>query len=421
MNLPEIRHYGAWRSAISAAAIASSAIGLDQLRVVGEDLYWIESRPAEGGRCVIVRRTAGGILADLTPPPWNVRSRVHEYGGGAYFVDGGLLCFVDHADQRVYLLEADGQPFPLTPEGTGMRYADLMPDRKRRRILAVREDHSRPGQEALNSIVALPAAGRHPGRILVSGKDFYSSPCISPDGTRIAWIAWNHPNMPWDATELWVGNLDADGTLRESRCLAAGESIQQPNWSPGGELYVISDRTGWWNLYRCRGSCLEALCNEPFDFARPPWVFGQPTYDFLSDTQLACSYFERGLARLGILDLAGSRLAAPGDGVHRHRFAAGLERPGGLPGGLPVASDVGSLAGSAHRRNRAAPGVVFDKAGSAVGIRAGNPGVSDRRWRIGACLFLSAEESALPGSRRARLLRSWSKAMAGPPAPRRHG
>ena len=227
---------------------------------------------------------ADGSTADLTPPPFNVRSRVHEYGGGSYVVVGGVVVFSDFADGRLYRLDPGADAaVPITPAGP-WRYADLRPDLTRRRFLAVREDHGALPEPA-NTIVAIPLDGGDP-TVLVAGPDFVAAPRVSPDGSRLAWLEWDHPDMPWDATRLRVAPILPDGSLGESALAAGGpdESIVQPEWSPDGTLHLISDRSGWWNLYRLvDGPRLEPLAPMEAEFADPAWIFDRSTYGFLPD------------------------------------------------------------------------------------------------------------------------------------------
>ncbi|MGH7888450.1 MAG: TolB family protein, partial [Candidatus Binatia bacterium] len=249
---PTITCYGSWKSPVTADLVASSEIGLEQVRFDGEDIYWIERRAQEGGRKVIVRRTADGIITDITPSGFNARTRVHEYGGGDYAVSNGTIIFSNFTDQRLYLQQLGKESAPLTPQAA-LRYADGQFDRRRNLLFSVREDHT-AGREAANAIVRVNFHGEDAGEIVVSGSDFYSSPRLSPDGSQLAWLMWNHPNMPWDGTELWVGKLAGEGSVIEKENIAGGEdeSICQPEWSPDGTLHFVSDRTGWWNLYRWR-------------------------------------------------------------------------------------------------------------------------------------------------------------------------
>ena len=292
--------YGSWRSPISSDVIVRGVVGLAEVVIDGRDVYWLEGRPGEGGRNVVVLLTPDGRTEEMTPQPFNARTRVHEYGGGGFTVDRVTVYFSNFADQRIYRLAPDGEPAPLTPE-TGRRYADMVVDRGRSRLIAVREDHA--GHEPVNEIVGVDLETGEE-IVLLSGNDFYSSPRLSPDGRRLAWLTWHHPNMPWDATELLVCDLGADGLPENVERVAGGqdESIFQPEWSPEGTLYFVSDRTGWWNLYRLREGRVEPLCEMEAEFGLPQWVFGMSTYAFVSPGRIVCSYTERGSSHLAILD-----------------------------------------------------------------------------------------------------------------------
>jgi dipeptidyl aminopeptidase/acylaminoacyl peptidase len=303
-----VASYGSWKSPITSELIVKGSIGLGQIVLDGADTYWIEVRPQEAGRSCIVRGDRRGEASDVTPQPFNARTRVHEYGGGDYMVSRGTLYFTNFADQRIYRLGADNQePEPVTPEGK-MRYADMAVDAERSRLVCVREDHTESAREAVNSIVAVSLQGGDAGRVLASGNDFYSSPRLSPDGRRLAYLTWNHPNMPWDGCELWLCELDEGGAVVQSRCVAGGveESVFQPEWSPDGTLYFVSDRSGWWNLYRLRegaeGAEAEALAQMEAEFGQPQWIFGMSMYAFASDEEIICSLIERGRARLARLN-----------------------------------------------------------------------------------------------------------------------
>ena len=298
--------YGAWKSPITSDLIVAASIGLGKIAIAGDDIYWLENRPSERGRSVLVHRSADGRQVDVTPPPFNVRTRVHEYGGGEGLVAAGEVFFVHFADQRVYRLteDAGAEPRPITPE-LPLRYADFVLDRGRNRLICIREDHSMPAHQAVNTVVSLDVAGDPAGgRVLVSGNDFYASPRLSPDGTRLAWLTWHHPNMPWDGTELWVGELDAAGAIRSAEQVAGGpaESIFQPEWSPAGVLYFVSDRTGWWNLYRWQRGQAEPLAELEAEFGLPQWVFAMSTYAFESAERIVCAYTQGGADRLALLD-----------------------------------------------------------------------------------------------------------------------
>ncbi|MGH7853850.1 MAG: S9 family peptidase, partial [Candidatus Binatia bacterium] len=304
MGFPQTSPYGSWKSPITADLVASGEIGLEQVRIDGDDIYWIERRAEEGGRKVIVRRSANGDLTDVTPTGFNVRTRVHEYGGGDFSISNGAIVFSNFRDQILYLQEIGDEPQPLTP-AENLRYADGQFDRRRNLIFCVREDHTGPG-EAVNTIVRIDLNGGNTGEIVVSGNDFYASPRLSPDDSQLAWLAWHHPNMPWDGTDLWVGKLSEDGSLIEKERIAGGgdESIYQPEWSPDGVLHFVSDRTGWWNLYRWQENRVEALCPMEAEFGQPQWVFGGSLYGFASEKQIVCSYSKNGNDYLATLDTA---------------------------------------------------------------------------------------------------------------------
>lgn len=296
--------YGAWQSPITTDLIIQSTVGLNAVRCDGDDVYWIESRPTEGGRNVIVRRTSDDRTADVTPAGFNVRTRVHEYGGGEYLVRDGIVYFANFVDQRLYRQEAGAAPQPITPEGA-FRYADATLDARRNRLICVREDHTAAGREAVNALAAIACNGDGTaGQVLRAGADFYASPRLSPDGSKLAWLTWNHPNMPWDGCELWAADVDAAGALVGARLVAGGpaESIFQPEWSADGALHFISDHSGWWNLYRWRDGQVEPLCPMAAEFGLPQWVFGLSTYAFVAADRIACAYTQNGVWRLALLD-----------------------------------------------------------------------------------------------------------------------
>lgn len=308
MAQPEVAPYGSWKSPISSDLIVEGAVGLKGAALDGGDAYWLESRPEEGGRGVIVRRAPDGGVQDVNPPPFNARTRVHEYGGGDFVVHEGTVFFSNFEDQRLYSASPGREPEPITAD-VAHRYADMTVDALRGRLIAVREDHT-AGGEPVNEIVGI---GLSDGAetVLVTGNDFYSSPRLSPDGGRLAWLTWNHPNMPWDGTELWTARLDGDGAPVGAERLEGGpdESVFQPEWSPDGTLHFVSDRTGWWNLYRAAGGAVEPLCPMEAEFGLPQWAFGMSTYAFLSATRIACALIERGVFRLGMLDTETGELA----------------------------------------------------------------------------------------------------------------
>ncbi|AMW29793.1 alpha/beta hydrolase family protein [Arthrospira platensis] len=301
--------YGSWQSAITTDLIIKGAVGLASPAWDGDDIYWIEGRPSEGGRNVIVRLTPKGDRIDCTPAAFNTRTRVHEYGGGAYTVSEGTVYFSNFADGRIYrqAIASVAQPTeilpePITPEGN-FRYADLLIDTRRGRLICVREDHSQSG-EPVNTLISLNLNNPEDIQILATGADFYASPNLSKDGSRLCWICWYHPNMPWDGTELWVAEVTEDGTLDQQKRVAGGveESIFQPQWSPDGTLYFVSDRANWWNLYRVRDQKIEPLFPLPAEFGLPQWVFGMSTFGFISQRRLCCAYTQNGIWSLATLD-----------------------------------------------------------------------------------------------------------------------
>jgi dipeptidyl aminopeptidase/acylaminoacyl peptidase len=317
---PIIAPYGSWKSPITTELVVAKFTGVADLTPVGDELYWLESRPLEGGREVVVRRGVDGpqlSATELTPAGFNVRTRVHEYGGGSWLVAGGSLYFANFDDQRLYVqTPPEAAPRPLTPEGK-VRYADLVLDETHARVICVREEHSAAGQpvgtsQPVNTLAAVDLATGE-SRVLASGYDFYSSPRLSPDGRRLAWLCWNHPNMPWDGTELWVAELDDEGMPAGAERVAGGEdeSIFQPEWSPAGELHFVSDRTGWWNLYRLRGAETQALWPREAEFGEPQWVFGLRKYAFLPDGRIAAAYAEAGHWKLALLGPALKGAEAP--------------------------------------------------------------------------------------------------------------
>ncbi|MBA3257554.1 MAG: S9 family peptidase [Pyrinomonadaceae bacterium] len=305
MPEPKIAPYGSWKSPITSDLIVSSSVGLSQPTIAGQDLYWVEMRPSEGGRNVIVRLDASGAATDVNPPPFNARTRVHEYGGGDYVVSDGVIYFSNFADQRLYKQILGGELRPITPEAD-LRYADASVDAKRRRLICVREDHTVAAREAVNTLVSIGLDGVNDGeQVLVGGNDFYSSPRVSSDGTRLAWLTWDHPQMPWDGTELWTGDFQADGSLTKTRRVAGSitESIFQPEWSPDGTLYFVSDRNGWWNLYRRRADGeIETVTELTSELGGPQWIFGMSNYGFESADKIICTYYERGMSQLASID-----------------------------------------------------------------------------------------------------------------------
>lgn len=300
---PQVAPYGTWKSPITSDLIVSDVVKLAEPVIDGHEIYWTELRPKEGGRIVLVKRSPDGKTADVTPPGFNVRTRVHEYGGAAFVVQDGNVWFANFGDQRIYRQPAGGDPVPITPEGD-RRFADGVLDESRGRIICVREDHTTGGHEAENTLVAIDLEQGGPGEVIASGRNFYSNPRLSPDGSRLAWIEWDHPNMPWDGTRLCVAALNDVGAVTDVQEIAGGaeESVLQPLFSPDGVLYFISDRSGWWNLYRWTGADAEAVFPKDAEFTGPSWVFGLSHYGFESAASLVCVYNEAGKAHLTRVD-----------------------------------------------------------------------------------------------------------------------
>jgi dipeptidyl aminopeptidase/acylaminoacyl peptidase len=300
MTDPTVAPYGSWRSPIRIDDLVTEVVRLGEPWIDGDDVYWIEGRPAEGGRSVLVRHAIDGTTTDVTPPPFDVRSRVHEYGGGACTASGGIVLFSNRLDGRLYRLDpGDAVPQAVTPEGP-YRYGDLRFDAVRRRFLAIREDHTDPSNPVA-AMVDVPLDGERPPHVLVSGPDFLTAPRISPDGAWLAWLEWDHPDMPWDASRLRVAPLLADGKVGASELAAGGpdESVAQPEWSPEGLLHVVSDRSGWWNLYRLvDGPRLEPVAPMEAEFADPAWILDRSSYGFLPDGSIVAVARSHGRDRL---------------------------------------------------------------------------------------------------------------------------
>lgn len=303
--------YGSWKSAITTDVIIADTIRLGQLAVEHDTLYWIEGRPAEGGRHVIVQQNADGSRIDLTPAGFNARTRVHEYGGGDFVVHQGVVYFSNFSDQRLYRQEPGTEPEVITLT-ENLRFADMIIDATRQRLICVCEDHTNTEREAVNMLVSLPLVNSENNgvHIVTAGNDFYATPRLSPDGSRLAWLTWNHPNMPWDGCELWVGELDEQGFVRRAERVAGGpaESIFQPTWSPDGVLHFISDRSNWWNLYRWQNGETEALCEMEAEFGQPQWVFGMSTYGFIAPNRLICLYSDKQGSHMATLNTSTRQL-----------------------------------------------------------------------------------------------------------------
>jgi dipeptidyl aminopeptidase/acylaminoacyl peptidase len=315
MLMPKTATYGSWKSPITSDLIVAQSITLSEPRFDGQEVYWLEGRPQELGRLVVVRANSlDGPATDVTPKPYNARTRVHEYGGASWTVADGDVYFSNFADGRLYRQRNGAShpvaltPAPAVPERQ-WRFADGVIDGSRQRWIGVREDHTADG-EPINTIVAIDLyePGRNPGRVLVGGCDFFASPRLSPNGRWLIWLAWNHPNMPWSATTLYLSELDEAGGITELLTIAGGvsESVFQPEWSPDGRgIFFVSDRSNWWNLYRfdLATRTSEPLAPMTAEFGVPLWHLGATTYACAESDRIVCTYSTAGLGQLAVLDL----------------------------------------------------------------------------------------------------------------------
>ena len=298
--------YGTWESLITSEMLVGGAVRLGEIVTDGDDVWWAESRPDEGGRTVIVRNGK-----DQTDKKTNVRTLVHEYGGSAWWVSNGTLVYSQYFDQRLYRRDKSGDSIPLTPESEtqqSYRYADGRITNNEDWYVCVREIHTSSDEEPSNEIVAVPLDGSQQIRVLVSGPDFVSSPRVSKEGNQIAWVQWNHPNMPWDDTQLCIASLEEMVLSNQKVTKSKAESFFQPEWDDQGNLHVVSDRNNWWNLFRVDQSTneidLTSLTNIEAEIGLPQWVFGQSRYAFVGD-EIWFVYREAGIDKLATLSSNG--------------------------------------------------------------------------------------------------------------------
>ncbi|MGW2182435.1 prolyl oligopeptidase family serine peptidase [Streptomyces sp. NPDC001732] len=298
--------YGTWSSPVSEEHAAHSIFRLGDIQVDGDDVYWAEERPEEGGRIALVRRRPDGRVADVGPPELSVRSSVYEYGGGSFLVDDGTAYVASDGDLRLWRFGADGGEAPLTPENRSVRYADLSIDHSRERLVCLAEVHGEGGTYPDHRLVSVPLGGgaKEP-EVLLRGRDFLCSPRVGPDGKQLCWIEWSAPNMPWDGTELWLADLDGEGRPTGARKVAGGpaESVIQPQWGPDGMLYFVSDRSGFWNIHRLCSGRSEPVTALKADFGRPQWVLHLVNYAFLDATTIAAAGCDNGRWRLYVVDV----------------------------------------------------------------------------------------------------------------------
>tara|TARA_R110002096_G_scaffold428927_1_gene641222 strand:+ start:52616 stop:54586 length:1971 start_codon:yes stop_codon:yes gene_type:complete len=292
--------YGAWESPITAELTTRNAVGLRSVRLDGDDLYWIESRPDEGGRRVIVKRDGDGNVSDAIPAEFSSRTRVHEYGGGSYMVDGGVIYFSNHRDQKLYAHTPGGTPKALTVDD--YRYADCIMDAGHNQLICVQEDHSQDG-EPVNTLVSVGLEGSNV-RTLFSGTDFVSSPALNPSGDSLVWITWDHPNMNWDDTKMWQATVNEQGSLSGTKTIVerASLSVQEPRWNAADELHYISDPEGWWNFQTYADVTSTPVTTEQAEFGKSG-ALGARSWAYVSDTQVIAKYEQGGTSHLAMVDL----------------------------------------------------------------------------------------------------------------------
>ena len=330
--------FGTWPSPVDPASLVAGEVVLDEVRPDGDATWWLERRPSEEGRVVLVRHDASGTH-DVLPAPWSVRTRVHEYGGGAYAVDHGTVVFSNLADGRLWRLDPGAdEPVALTPDD-GWRYGGVVV--RGGQVFAVREDHHRDGEPA-NELVRLALDGRgdDAGTVLWSWSDFVGRPAVSPDGSSVAWVEWDHPNMPWDTTRLRRARLTAAGV--EDVAVVAGTdgvSVGQPVFGPDGSLWFVSDASGWWTVQRDSGSGPVAVHDVSADHMTPQWSLGMVELAVVDDDRALVRWWEPGASRLGVLDArTGDTTPIDVEGVtfdHLHVEGGDLVARRGLADRLP--------------------------------------------------------------------------------------
>jgi dipeptidyl aminopeptidase/acylaminoacyl peptidase len=312
---PTTKPYGSWASPISARDLVAEMVRLEDPRFDGGDRYWVEGRPSEGGRSMLVRLAADGTRSDVLPEGFSVRTLVHTYGGIGYAVRDGVVFFTNANDQRVYRLDAGSPPQALTgepPSPGAWRFAEPVVTPDGSALVCVRERDEAGG--VVNDLVLLDAQVAAPPRVLAHGHDFFAAPCFSADATALAWIAWDHPQMPWDGTSLYEAAFDGL-TVSDERLVCGGprESVLQPRYGRDGRLFYVSDRSGWWNLYADGPDGGRALTPRDAEFAGPLWNLGQSTYGLDDDGRLVATWFHDGTSHLGLLgeDGAVEEVASP--------------------------------------------------------------------------------------------------------------
>lgn len=308
MDARNVAGYGTWESPVLSELPAYGINTLTDIIVDDSDVYWIEQRPSEKGRSALMTARNGKIV-DVLPEQFSIRTRVHEYGGKCIAISHGIIYFTNLEDQRIYKTLPGEKPVPIT-ESAGMRYADFSINVSGQRLVCVTEDHSDGSSEAKTGIMSINTMVPDEQSIIESGSDFYSNPRVSPDGRKLLWLSWNHPDMPWDGTELWVADFDERGRLASKKRIAgsAKESIFQPEWASDGSIYFVSDRTDWWNLYCFREGAVNHVCVNASEFGRPQWLLGLRTYALVGDNLIACANLSNGIWKMVLLDVLSSIL-----------------------------------------------------------------------------------------------------------------
>ena len=303
--------FGSWQSPIKSDSVTSNNVSLDELQISASASYWLERRPDEQGRCVIVKHFIDTSI-DLFSPPFSARSRVHEYGGGVYCIASNGIYFVNDADQNIYFCSEDETPSAIT-QSSDCCYADLQIDEARQRLICIQQQNLATADEAVNSLISIDLHSKAV-HTLHSGNDFYASPKLSPCGSKLSWLCWNHPDMPWDKTTLWLARIDDHHRLHDASTIGHPEakniSYFQPQWSPDNQLYFVSDVSGWWNLYRYDNESIQTISHEKLEFGLPQWVFAQSSYAFSSPETIVCAPLHNGVASLALINTATGALTA---------------------------------------------------------------------------------------------------------------
>lgn len=302
-------NFGTWSSPISAEIIASRSISFTDLHIDNDIVYWAESRPNEKGRSVIVSYQKNGVYIDETSDEFHVASSVHGYGGGAFYVNKGHLYFSNAKDGLVYHKNMSTKKIEPIVEIFEGKYADFHADPNHEFLYCIRKNDSKKDRFPPTEIVRISIKNGCV-EVLFTGSDFYSNPTISPNGKKIAWLQWNHPNMPWDVTELWVADISLDGSIQNKIMISSEmpQAFYQPTWNEENQLFVCSDRTGYWNIYKVTENKLENIFAMGVDFGRPMWISGTRCFDFLSKNEMICCYSEKGIWKVGVIHLAEQRL-----------------------------------------------------------------------------------------------------------------